>query len=138
MPITHDCAAVWDQGRLRETIETINFLCRHLVPEPTINFWELNAGSLTISTFSEEAVFCWTSSGSNLQTLLRPLCTSLSSVCWRISSITGALLVICLLADRACVLRLQLLSRSLACTESQVAIPHRLTVGYSLSKHKCA
>ena len=30
MPITHDCAAVWEQGCLHEDIRIFNLLCRHL------------------------------------------------------------------------------------------------------------
>ena len=70
MPVTHNCAAVWDQGRLHETIEMIHLLRRHLSLVPTMKFWKFYAGSTTISTFSEEAVFCGTSSSLDLETLL--------------------------------------------------------------------
>ena len=70
MPITHDCAAVWEQGCLHEDIEIFNLLCRHLSLVQIINFWKFHEGSTTISTFSEEAAFCGTSSALDLETLL--------------------------------------------------------------------
>ena len=69
MPITHDRAAVWYQGCLHENLEIVNLLCRCSSLVQTLNFEKFHEGSMTISTLSKEAVFCGTSSASDLETL---------------------------------------------------------------------